>query len=127
MHKLINSAIALGFMGLMSMPVAAEGDPAKGKRLWARCKACHTLEEGKNRVGPTLHGVFGRTAGAVEGYKYSKAMAASGIVWSDETIGAYLKDPKGYVPKNKMAFVGLKKDDHIAHLLSYLHQELDGK
>ena len=65
-----------------------------------------------NRVGPYLEGVIGRTAGSVEGFKYSDAMKAKGeegLVWNDETLAAYLADPKGYIPKNKMAFPGLKK------------------
>jgi cytochrome c len=67
-----------------------------------------------------LKGVFGRKAGTVPGYSYSSAMKASGIVWDEAKLKAYLKDPKATVPNNKMTFVGLKKDDEIADLIAYL-------
>jgi cytochrome c len=76
----------------------------------------------KNRVGPYLKGVMGRQAGMVEGFKYSGAMKDSGIVWDEVTIGEYVADPKGYVPGNKMAFPGLKKEADIANLMAYLQE-----
>ena len=78
-----------------------------------------------NRIGLHLGDVIGRTAGSVEGFKYSDAMKAKGeegLVWNDETLAAYLADPKGYIPKNKMAFPGLKKEDDVANVIAYLHQ-----
>jgi len=106
-----------------AMPAAAQ-DAANGEKVFNKCKACHALEAGKNKVGPTLHGVFGRTAGTLEGFKFSDAMKESGVVWSDETIAQYLADPKGFMPRNKMAFPGLRKPEDIADLLAYLHQAL---
>ena len=103
-----------------------QGDPEAGAKVFNKCKACHAVDEEQNKVGPHLVGIIGRPAGSVEDFKYSDAMAESGIVWEDETIAAYLKDPKGYVPGNKMVFVGLKKDEDIADLLAYLHQQNDG-
>ncbi len=108
-----------------SFSAHADGDPAKGKKVFNKCRTCHVADAEKNKVGPYLLGVFGRPAGSVEGFKYSDAMAGSGIVWDDETITAYLKDPKGYVPGNRMAFPGLRKDDQIADLLAYLHEEAE--
>lgn len=104
----------------------AQGDPEQGAKVFNKCKACHAVDEEKNKVGPHLVGIIGRPAGSIEGFRYSEAMANSGIVWEDETITAYLKDPKSYVPGNKMVFVGLKKDEDIADLLAYLHQQNDG-
>jgi cytochrome c2 len=116
--------LSVGFMALASGSVLAqEGDPAAGAKVFNKCKACHVVDEAKNRVGPTLHGVFGRTAGTVEGFKYSSAMKDSGIVWSDETITEYVSDPKAFVPGNRMAFPGLKKPEDITNLLAYLHEE----
>jgi len=102
---------------------AADGDPAKGKKVFNKCRSCHVVDAEKNRVGPHLVGVFGRDAGSVEGFKYSDAMMESDVVWEDETITAYLKDPKGYIPGNRMVFPGLKKDEDITDLLAYLHEE----
>lgn len=124
MKTLLQSMVIMGMVGMTSSALAGDGDPAKGERLWARCKACHSLEAGKNQVGPHLFGIFGRKAGTADGYRYSPAMAGSDIIWTDETMTAYLQDPKGYIPKNKMAFAGLKKSEHIEHLLAYLRQEL---
>jgi len=98
-------------------------DPEKGEKVFNKCKACHTLGAGeKNKVGSNLHGVFGRTAGTVEGFKYSKAIMESGVVWSEETLDAYLTKPRDFIPKNKMTFAGLKNDDQPAGLIAYLKE-----
>jgi cytochrome c len=110
-------------VALVSSAASAQGDPEKGRKLFNRCKACHVVEEEKNKIGPYLFGVLGREAGSVPDLEYSDAMENSGVVWSDETIAAYLKDPKGYIAGNRMAFPGLKKDEEIADLLAYLHEE----
>jgi len=92
-----------------------------GAKLFKRCQACHTLDEGgKNKVGPNLWGVYGRKIGTVEGFKYSKTMLESDIIWSDETLGAYIENPKKYLPGNKMAFAGLRKEQDRTNLLAYL-------
>jgi cytochrome c len=102
--------------------LAQEGDPAAGEKVFNKCKACHVPDEDKNRVGPYLHGVFGRPAGTAEGFTYSSAMKESGIVWDEETIAEYVADPKAFVPGNRMAFPGLKKEEDITNLLAYLKE-----
>jgi cytochrome c2 len=96
------------------------GDAAEGEKVFKKCKACHVVEEGKNKTGPSLYGVVGRAAGSIEGYKYSKAMAGSGLVWDAETLDAYLTNPKKYVNGTKMAFAGLKKEKDRANVIAYL-------
>ncbi len=115
----------LGFTAALAvaMPLAmAEGDPAAGEKVFKKCKACHVVDQKKNRLGPHLIGIIGRTAGSVEGFKYSKAMQEAGITWDETTIDDYLADPKGYVPKNKMAFKGLPKEEDRADVIAYLKE-----
>src|SRR5580692_3174174 len=83
----------------------AAGDPANGKTLFARCAICHKVtKDGGNGLGPNLFGVGGRKAGTVAGFAYSTAMKNSGITWTEDKLVAYIADPKGTVPSNKMAF-----------------------
>jgi|SRR5579863_8651853 len=98
-------------------------DLAAGQAEFNRCKICHTVEAGKgNTVGPNLHGVFGRKAGASDNFAYSEAMKQSGVVWDDATLAEYLGNPREFIPGNRMAFPGIKDDKQIADLLAYLHQ-----
>ncbi len=103
----------------------ASADPlARGKRLYKRCVACHTLNEGgKHKVGPNLYGFYGAKAGSKDGFNYSKAMAASDIVWDDETLDGYLTRPSAFMPKNRMSFVGLKKPEDRAAVIAYIKSE----
>jgi cytochrome c len=117
-----NAFTALAVLQLAAAPAFAQGDPAKGEKVFNRCKACHVVDKEQNRVGPHLVGIIGRQAGSVEGFKYSDAMKNSGKTWDEETLAAYLKDPKGYIAGNKMAFAGLKKEDEVADVIAYLKQ-----
>lgn len=103
-------------------PGAYAGDAAKGQKVFNKCKACHEVATEKNKVGPYLKGLFGRTAGTAEGFAYSEEMKALGIVWSEETLKPYLADPKAVVPKGKMAFAGLKKEEELEDVIEYLKE-----
>jgi len=123
-RRLVPAIIALSLTVTFGAGVAqADGDAAKGKKVFNKCRACHTLEAGKNRVGPSLHGIIGRAAGTAEGFKYSDAMKNSGITWDEASLDTYLKDPKKMVPGTKMVFAGLKKEDDIENLIAYLKKE----
>jgi len=105
----------------LSSGIAAAGDAAKGAKIFKKCKSCHTADEGgKNKSGPNLFGVVGRAAASVEGYKYSKAMKASGLTWDAATLNSFLKKPKKFVKKTKMSFAGIKKEKQRADLIAYL-------
>lgn len=107
--------------------VVAAVDPAlvaEGEKVFKKCAACHKVGDGaRNGTGPVLNGIVGRTVGTVEGFRYSKPMAdagASGMVWDAATLDGFLADPKGFMPKNKMTFAGLKKADERAAVVAYL-------
>ena len=113
-------AVALGAMPTSAL---AEGDAAKGEKVFRKCKACHVADAEKNKVGPHLVGIIGRKAASVEGYKYGKGItdAAEKIgEWDEAKLVEYLADPKGYVGgKSKMTFK-LKKEDQRMDVAAYL-------
>ncbi len=96
------------------------GDAVQGDKIFAKCRACHVVEAGKNRVGPSLHAVVGRTAGSVAGFNYSKANKGSGVVWTEEVLFTYLEAPQKFMPGTRMAFAGLKQAQDRADVIAYL-------
>ena len=121
MMRIVTTALTV--LVLASVPALADGDPVKGKAVFNKCKACHENEKGVNKVGPTLKGVVGRKTASVPDYKYSEAMleyAKANPVWDDAHFLTYIENPKAAVPKTKMAFAGLKKEDERVNLLAYL-------
>jgi len=120
--KTIIAAFALSFITVATPTLVYAQDVAAGKKVFRRCTACHTVDEGgKNKVGPNLWGIFGATAGArAIGYKYSDSLKASGVVWDDATMSDYLENPRKMIPKTRMAFPGLKKPEQRADVIAYL-------
>lgn len=96
------------------------GDPANGAAVFRQCAVCHALEPGVNRLGPSLAALVGRAAGAVEGFSYSPANRGSDLIWTEEQLYTYLRDPRGPIPGTTMAFAGLAdpqdRADVIAHI-----------
>lgn len=123
--------LTIALMALMALPTAAmaqtAGDAAKGEKVFAKCKACHVVDAETNRVGPHLKGLIGRNVASVDKYKYSEAMlefAKANPVWTEELFLTYIENPKGLIPKTKMVFPGLKKEDERADILAYLKTKM---
>ncbi len=114
------SLATIAAIGLTAGAARADGDPALGKTAFNKCAACHSIKEGENKIGPSLHGVVGRPSHSIEGFNYSEAMKAYNVTWDPATLDHYLADPRGVVNGTKMIFVGLKKDDERANVIAYL-------
>ncbi|MBW3096153.1 c-type cytochrome [Pseudohoeflea coraliihabitans] len=101
----------------------AAGDAVAGAKVFRKCQACHLVDVEKNKVGPHLVDIVGRPVAALEDYQYSTAMteyAQTQPEWTEEALAAYLRKPRDVVPKTKMAFAGLKKDEDLANIIAYL-------
>ncbi len=111
-------------LAALTIAVSAQAaDLSAGRAMFAKCRICHTVEAGApSTVGPNLHGLFGRKAGLLGDYQYSAAIRGSGVVWDDSTLAKYLRDPKSFIPGNKMAFPGIHSDTQMEDLLAYLKQ-----
>jgi len=105
-------------MVLADMPAHAEGDAVRGQQIYeSRCIACHSPDA--NRVGPMHRGVFGRKAGSLPDYSYSKALKGAGFTWDDVTLDKWLTNPQAFIPGQKMNFKVTKAEDR-ADLIAYL-------
>ena len=122
---------ALFALALTGMAQASgAGDPALGAAVFKKCQSCHQVgDQAKNRVGPQLNDIFGRTAGGLEGAKYSKSMIRAGqdgLIWSEETLDKFLETPKSLVAKTRMSFRGLKYAEDRENLIAYLRAFSNG-
>ena len=105
---------------LMLISVAHADTKVSGEKVFKRCKSCHSFT--KTKIGPPLGNIFGKKAGSVNGFKYSKAMKNSDIVWNDCSLDSFLKKPRKYIKGTKMRFSGLKKKSHRKALIKYLKE-----
>ncbi len=104
------------------------GDPARGKKLFGQCAACHLVDEtGRHKYGPNLLGMVGSDIASISGYRYSKAMAAREGAWTPEELDAYLADPRGMVKGTKMVFTGLKNAQDRADVIAFIGSKGDDR
>lgn len=115
------AALALALAVAAANQAAAQDKAKQGETVFKRtCAACHTVEPGKNKVGPSLAGVVGRKAASVQGFNYSEPMKKSDVTWTEENLHKYLADPKTFIPGNRMAFAGVKKEEDREAVIEYL-------
>ena len=124
MSKYLKTAMIGGLALALIGTASAAGNPEAGKAVFKKCVACHQIGEGaKNRVGPHLTDILGRTAATVDGFRYSKGMqkaGADGLVWTAETLDSYLEAPRKMIKGTRMAFAGLKKTEDRADVIAYM-------
>ncbi|WP_436643400.1 c-type cytochrome [Microbaculum sp. FT89] len=124
--RIVAPLIVAAAVALANGPSFAEGDPSEGEALFRSCKACHQIGAGAlNGVGPHLDALFGRTAGSLDGFRYSSAMrdrGTDGLVWDERTLDAYLEKPQTMVPGTRMSFRGIPDPEARTHLIAYLKQ-----
>ena len=117
----MNALLSVAWLTILSTGAVAE-EP--GETVFKKnCAVCHTLEAGKNKIGPSLAGVVGRKAGGVPGFAYSAANKNSGDTWDEQTLDTYLTDPRKFMPGTKMVFAGLKNPEDRKALIEYLKEQ----
>ena len=126
MNRLAFPFLAAALGAGLAFPAAAQ-DAAAGQRVFSQCRACHIVENnGKNGVGPNLHGVVGRKTASIEGFRYSAAMKSKGEegwTWTEDRLDTYLENPRGVVQGTKMAYPGLKTEQQRKDVIAYLKSQ----
>ncbi len=117
-------SIAMVILALVVLPyraVAQQGDATRGERMYRACVACHSLEPNRNMTGPSLAEVWNRKSGSLPSFpRYSPALKSAGIIWTDDTLDEWIKDPQHFIPGNTMTFPGMKDARQRADLLAFL-------
>lgn len=109
---------------LLGLPTPAEAKLSQGDRLWFQCRACHTLKTGEpHKLGPNLHGVMDARAGTRKGFRYSKALKSSKVVWDDETMDKWIEKPNSVLTGHRMSYVGIRDAKKRAILIEFLREE----
>jgi cytochrome c len=114
--------LAFGAALVLSAPSAIAAEDAAGKKVFKKCKACHSVKAGKRKAGPSLFGIVGRQAGTEKGFKFSKAMRKSDVIWDEASLDAFLKKPRKFMKGTRMSFRGLKKQADRENVITYLKQ-----
>ena len=125
-HRALIAVVSL----MLTVPYAAlaeSGDPARGERMYRACAPCHALEPDRNMTGPSLAEVWNRNAGSLPSFpRFSPALRSSGIIWTDDTLDAWIRDPQHFIPGNTMTFAGMKDARQRADLLAFLKDATKG-
>jgi cytochrome c len=116
--------------GLMALAIAiitgpasiaqAAGDATAGKKVFRKCAICHDVKPGKNKIGPSLHGVVGRKSAKAPGYRFSPAMKKADLTWNAATLDKYLENPRKMLKGTSMAFAGLRSKKDRDNVIAYL-------
>jgi cytochrome c len=115
------AAVLLGIFAVVWSQSVHAADPAQGQAVFkTQCGVCHSVVQGKNMVGPSLFGIFGRTSGTIEGFRYSAANKGATIVWDAAVLDKYLTAPREMIPGTTMTYAGLKDAAKRADLIAYL-------
>jgi cytochrome c len=113
------ATFVLGFCSVQS--ASAQGSPAAGAAIFRTiCSSCHTAVAGRNSIGPSLYGAFGRRAGRASGYFYSPAMAHSDVTWTEQNLLEFLMSPATKVPGTKMTFLGIPSAEQRNDVVGFL-------
>jgi cytochrome c len=122
MDRLHSTTIALFALIASALPATGEpGNAARGERLYRACVACHSLVPDRHMTGPSLAEVWNRRAGSLASFpRYSPALKSAGMVWNDDTLDEWIKDPQHFIRGNTMTFPGMKDAQQRADLLAYL-------
>lgn len=120
--KMRNTKYILGIalLGLTASCALAQTNVSRGEQLYVECAACHTFDNDTEELGPGLQGIFGRQAGALENYYYSPVLSDSGLVWTADTLNAFIADPQAAIPTNRMPYSGMPDAQDRADLIEYL-------
>jgi cytochrome c len=122
MKRIFAAAIAF-LLALDGQGFAADGNTARGQRVFSACAACHSLQPDQNMTGPSLADLWDRKAGSLPSFnRYSPAIKSANVVWNDKTLDEWIEDPQHVVPGNEMTFAGIKDDRQRADLLAFLKQ-----
>jgi cytochrome c len=116
------AALLTGGLLLSAGQSMAQADVQRGEKLFVECKACHVLDarQDPNSLGPSLAGIMGRQAAALDDFRYSPAMRRSKLAWNRQTLDAFLADPQGVIPGNRMPYSGLADPKERADLIAFL-------
>ncbi len=124
--KSVNVFAAIGIAMIVATfdrPAAADGNAERGKQVFRVCVACHSIEKGAHRTGPSLADIWGRRAGTVDGFRrYSEALKGSNAVWNENTLDQWLKDPQAFAPGNRMKLGNIDDGADRADLIAFLKQ-----